>query len=206
MVACDAEESTFEPGEPEPSPQPTAMPDAEPDPQPEGPHGIDSFDFACVDADWAPGACEAGQGETHESRGAQHIDEAEPIAYDLTPPVADNHRGTWARWGEYESLPPQRWLHNLEHGGMTLLYHPCAPAEMVDELREIARARGDEYRWILTPYADLPTAIAVVGWEWRYQAECVNADEINAFFDQRYRMAPEDVASDGRYDEGWLGR
>lgn len=208
LVACDTDESTFEPGEPEPAPQPTVMPEAEPqpEPEPEGPHGIDSFDSACADVDWMPGACEAGMGERFDSRGAGHIDEAEPITYDLSPPVADNHRGTWARWGEYASLPPQRWLHNLEHGGITLLYHPCAPAEMVDALREIAQARGDDYRWILTPYADLPSAVAVVAWEWRYQAECVDADAINAFFDQRYRMAPEDVASDGRYAEGWLGR
>ena len=210
LTACDAEESTFEPVEPEPSPQPTAepLPDAapQPDAEPEGVHGIDTFDPTCADPAWAPGPCEPGLGERHDSRGAGHIDEAEPITYDLSPPVADNHRGSWARWGEYSSLPPQRWLHNLEHGGIALLYHPCAPAEMIEALRALAQARGDEYRWVMTPYADLPSAIAVVAWEWRYQAECVDADAINQFFDQRYRMAPEDVASDGGYAEGWLSR
>jgi hypothetical protein len=200
-AGCDAPESEFDPM-PAPEPAPTA------EPEPEAPmlHGVDSFDPACRDAAWTPGECVEGRGERQESRGAGHIADDEPITYDLSPPAADNHRGMWARWGEYRSLPPQRWLHNLEHGGIAFLYHPCADAAVVDELRAIAQAQGDDFRWILTPYADLPTAVAVVAWEWRYQAECVQAEEIEQFIEQRYRQAPEDVAGDGRYEEEWIGR
>lgn len=198
-LGCDAPASTVEPADPMPEPMPAPMPEP-------GPHGIDSFDATCQDPAWTPGECVPGRGERQDSRGAAHINDADPITYDLSPPAADNHRGMWARWGEYRSLPPQRWLHNLEHGGIAFLYHPCADASVVDALRAIARDQGDDFRWILTPYADLPSAVAVVAWEWRYQAECVQVDEIEQFISQRHGMAPEDIASDGRYAEEWIGR
>jgi hypothetical protein len=171
-----------------------------------GPHGIDSYDPTCQVVDWVPGECVAGVGRLEESRGQGHIAEDVLIEYDLSPPAADDHRGRWANWGEYRSLPPQRWLHNLEHGGIALLYHPCAPAEVVDELRELARARGEDFRWILTPYEGLQSAVAVVAWEWRYFAECVRPDEINQFFDVRHAMGPENVGGNGGYDAEWIGR
>ena len=171
-----------------------------------GPHGIDSYDPTCHDVNWMPGEFVAGVGRLEESRGQQHIAEDIPIEYDLSPPAADNHRSRWANWGEYRSLPPQRWLHNLEHGGIVLLYHPCAPAAVVDELRALAQARGPDFRWILAPYEDLQSAVAVIAWEWRYFAECVRADEINQFFDVRHAMGPEDVGGNGGYDVEWIGR
>ena len=171
-----------------------------------GPHGIDSYDPSCQVMDWVPGECVAGVGRLEESRGAGHIAEDIPIEYDLSPPAADDHRGRWANWGEYRSLPPQRWLHNLEHGGIALLYHPCAPVEMIDAMRELAQARGPDFRWIMTPYEGLQSAVALVAWEWRYFAECVRPDEINQFFDLRHAMGPEDVGGNGGYDVEWIGR
>ncbi len=164
----------------------------------------------CTDADWEPGRCVAGQGVHHDSRGNGHVREAEAIEYDLAPPSTGDHRSQWARWGEYSHLPPERWLHNLEHGGVAFLYHPCADPAVVDALRSVAQARADDetgaFRWILTPYADLPQAVAVVAWEWTYTAECVRPEEIEAFVDQHYRQSHEDIPADGRFDEGWLGR
>lgn len=161
-------------------------------------------------ADWERGECLAGEGRQLEDFGGRHVADPEPISWDDDPPASGPHRPEWARWGEYTALPPERWLHNLEHGGAALLYHPCAGAEVVDALRELARARpgdaGGRFRWVLTPYPELPTAVAVVTWEWRYLATCVRADEIDEFLDRHYRDAPEDIAGDGSFEEGWLGR
>lgn len=46
-------------------------------------------------------------------------------------PTIGPHRPLWARYGEYEYLPPQRWLHNIEHGAIVVLYHPCADQDEV---------------------------------------------------------------------------
>ena len=69
-------------------------------------------------------------------------------------------------------LPPQRWLHNLEHGGIAFLYHPCAEESVIDSLRNIACSMADDetgaFRWVLTPYPNLPSKISIVAWEWSY--------------------------------------
>ncbi|MCB9549671.1 MAG: DUF3105 domain-containing protein [Myxococcales bacterium] len=181
-------------------------PDAAPPPN----HGLDTFDYACHDPAWRPGACVAGAGEFNDGEGnQQHIADDQVIPpYPISPPSSGAHRSRWARWGEYVSLPPQRWLHNLEHGGIAFLYHPCAPPEMVQALRDLIQARpeGDALLYILTPYADMEHAIAVVAWEWRYQADCVRPDEIGLFIDRFHGQGPEAVAADGAYSEGFIGR
>ena len=139
-----------------------------------------------------------------------HVDFDTELTYDVDPPSSGDHRGQWGLWGEYEYMPPEHWVHNLEHGGAVFLYHPCASIETVDALRAFAQARADDdggaFRWILTPYADLPTAIAVVAWEWTYSSECIDEAEIEAFLVEHYRQAPEDVAGDGSYDSRLIGR
>lgn len=165
---------------------------------------------ACLDPAYDPGPCMPGEGRQLGEYPATHISEPDEITWEDSPPASGPHRPAWARWGEYSYLPPERWLHNLEHGGVALLYHPCAPAETIDALRAIAQARPDDdrgfFRWVMTPYADLPSAVAVVAWEWRYLAPCVDADEIGAFIDRNYRQAPEDVQGDGSFEDGWIGR
>lgn len=155
------------------------------------------------------GMCEAFEGEFTPSIGATHIPE-DRIIYEQQPPTSGPHRPQWGRWGEYSWIPPERWLHNLEHGGIAFLYHPCASSELIDALREFARNYPaddtGEFRWILTPYEDMEAPFAVVAWEWRALLDCFDAEDISAFVSRVYRQATEDVAVDGSFSEGWIGR
>lgn len=54
------------------------------------------------------------------------------IRYIERIPMIGPHRPLWAKYGEYLYLPPQRWLHNIEHGAIVLLYHPCSDTEQVN--------------------------------------------------------------------------
>lgn len=170
----------------------------------------DQVDYTCMDPGWVPGECTAGDGVHHDSAGQGHVAEGIVVDYPRDPPSSGDHRSQWARWGEYDFLPPQRWLHNLEHGGVALLYHPCAQADVVDSLRAYAKARPDDdgggFRYVLTPYVGLPSALAVVAWEWTYAAECVDPAAIDEFVDRHYRQAPEDFPHDGQFSQGWIGR
>ncbi len=206
----------------DPSPS-TDLPEPEDAPEPEPTHGTEDIterendpdldvDYTCLDPEWMAGMCGPGEEIVRDtSERAQHIPPPERILYTDQPPSHGSHRPQWAKWGRYEFLPPQRWLHNLEHGGVALLYHPCAPRELIDDLLAFARAVPEEedggpFRWILTPAPDLPTAIAAVTWGRVYQAACFDESELQTFLEAGYRQAPEDVARDGNYDDLWLGR
>jgi len=141
---------------------------------------------------------------------ALHIDLPEAITYASWPPAAGPHRGQWAPWGEFTYLPPQRWLHNLEHGGVAFLYHPCADPKLVDALRGFARCRSagagsGPFRWVLTPIAALDAPFSVVAWGWRLKGGCFDAAAISAFLDAHYNKAPENVPDHGSWDYLYLG-
>jgi hypothetical protein len=175
-----------------------------------GDTNIDLLDPGCVDFVYTPGPCVAPLLAPYTCEARNHVADDVPIAYEEDPPACGPHRGQWARWGEYSYLPPQRWLHNLEHGGIALLYHPCAPSALVDQLRTFATTRapdeGGNFRWVLTPYPELPTAIGLAAWGERYLADCFELERALDFVDRHYRQAPEDVGSDGAYSTNWIGR
>lgn len=51
------------------------------------------------------------------------------------------HRKLWPVYGEYVYVPPQRWIHSLEHGAIVLLYHPCANLNQVSFFLSFLRIR-----------------------------------------------------------------
>jgi hypothetical protein len=176
------------------------------------PGEVDYQAYSCENPTWTVTRCSTVEGLRNEpSDGVNtHIQAPEPIAYEANPPTHGAHRPQWGRWGEYMYLPPQRWIHNMEHGGVVALYHPCAPASVVLELRELMRdfdgMNQGEFRWILTPYPDLKSTLAIVAWQWVYQAPEFREDEVRHFVEDHYNMGPEDVGPHGGYDDRWLGK
>jgi len=173
----------------------------------------DRVDPACHGAPLAPVTCAPSLAREHPSAGAGHIAWPTPIHYIETPPSSGDHRPEWGRWGEYSFLPPQRWLHNLEHGGVALLYDPCLDAALVEALRAFARARPDDdggpFRWVLTPYPGLPAPVMAVAWQWTWLAQCLSDErlaELESFVTDHYRQSPEDFDGDGSFSDGWLGK
>jgi hypothetical protein len=174
-----------------------------------------NFDATCGDASAYQSnlpQCAAGSTRTTDAVSFAHIADDIAISYTQSPPSSGDHRGMWAKYGEYSRLPPQRWIHNLEHGAIVFLYHPCAPAEQIQALRDIARAQpndadtANQFRWILTPYPNLPSSIAVVAWTKDYAANCINTNEIQTFINDNYRHGREDVSADGSYATEWISR
>lgn len=167
-------------------------------------------DYTCDDPSWASGACGEGTRIHRPNQDRTHIYLPEPVTYERLAPSSGPHRPYWARWGEYTYLPPQRWLHNLEHGGVAFLYHPCASDETKDAIRAFVDAHeGDEtgpLRYVMTPYPGLATELAVVAWEYKMSANCFSAEDVSWFLRLHYRNGPEDVAVDGRYIYTWQGR
>src|SRR5688572_22725277 len=55
--------------------------------------------------------------QTYELSEAVHLDE--PLDYPDPPPTGGPHHSCWADWGVHDgAVPDDRWVHNLEHGGI----------------------------------------------------------------------------------------
>lgn len=169
----------------------------------------DPDNYTCSEPSWGLPACTTGTAEDRFARPGTHVALPAAITYTDSPPTFGTHRPDWAKWGAYQFVAPQNWIHNLEHGGIVLLYHPCTPPAVVAQLRAWAYDHppddGGPLRWVLTPYPGLPHPIMAVTWGWRYGAACVRPDELDAFLAAHYRKAPEDIGASGAYAVGWLG-
>jgi hypothetical protein len=115
------------------------------------------------------------------------------VMYSDPPPVGGNHNECWAKWGAYdEELADERWVHNLEHGGVIFLYNcPEGCANEVDTMRVFVSGRTQA---LLTPYAALPTRFAVVSWGVRLTTNCFDMPAFQQFYQEHVDNAPESVA------------
>ncbi len=172
------------------------------------PFAVDLLDATCSDTAWTATARAAPLTEHVTGTSAEHIPLPVPIVYKAAPPSSGDHRPDWARWGEYSYLPPQRWMHNLEHGGVALLYDPCADPKLREQLyafaKQVPHGPRGTFLWVLTPYPGLGDAVAAVAWEWTWRNDEVDTAALSDFVAAHYRNAPEDLGMVGGYELNWL--
>jgi hypothetical protein len=132
--------------------------------------------------------------------GAMHVVEPTPVTYAANPPSSGPHWPMWQEpWGAYPAeLPRERWVHNLEHGGVVLLYNcPAGCTDVVTALTALRDAtppdRFNEQRLLITPDSVMPHRVAAVAWGWRWQGDAVDGATLRCFIDARYDRAPESI-------------
>ena len=59
------------------------------------------------------------------------------------------------------------------------------------------------FRFVLTPYGDMPDGVlvAAVAWEYAIAMDCVDVESLRVFVAARHAKGPEDVAADGGFGE-----
>lgn len=122
------------------------------------------------------------------------------IEYDERIPTFGTHRPLWPRYGEYKYVPPQRWLHNSEHGAVIALYHPCANKHQIEELKQIVKSCL--YRHVITP-SDLTSKdrpFAVVAWGALLEFSVLQREVVEDFIREHALKGPERISRDGQYD------
>ncbi|MBM4362046.1 MAG: DUF3105 domain-containing protein [Deltaproteobacteria bacterium] len=116
--------------------------------------------------------------------GGVHVDD--PIDYPDLPPAGGDHASCWAPWGAHEDeVPDDRWVHNLEHGGVVLLYR-CATPDCAAEAADLAELRAlveSSPQLLLTPSAELPTRFAAVAWGRRLRSDCLDPEAARRFYE-----------------------
>jgi hypothetical protein len=143
------------------------------------------------------------------------------MTYQHNPPASGDHWPSPAPWGRHDEIvPPEWWIHNLEHGGIVLLYN-CPPgtggvpnscADVIAAFTQLHDTQPPdnwydmftEVRILITPDPTLPIAsgatrsYAAVAWDWSYVSDAntsgtVDTDALSCFINARYGRGPENA-------------
>jgi len=122
------------------------------------------------------------------------------LSYNTSIPTHGDHRPIWPKFGEYRFVPPQRWLHNIEHGAVVMLYHPCTHPVTVDKLRSLVT--GCIRKHIITPYTNMSEErpLALVAWGCVMTMSRVEEAKVVEFIRTRGLKGPEGTyPKEGQY-------
>lgn len=160
----------------------------------------------------------------------QHVGEQLPVEpanhiasgqaqYRTGPPTSGPHYNLRGQaplaWGFYDQpYPPEDWLHNLEHGGIAILYQCFQPgikaggATLIDTplycpdsqtpvQQFISSAPRDtvfnEVKIVATPYAVPGHRFAIVAWGWRLFMDSWDPGLAEKFYEARVDNGPERI-------------
>jgi hypothetical protein len=138
--------------------------------------------------------------------GQNHTEETVQVTYVNNPPASGTHYGRAANYHAYTVVVPRPfWVHNLEHGAVVFLVGPTATEEQANAMLEAFDLVTDPGctsisappRRVLTPDPLLPTAIAVVAWDYTLTGDCVDANAIQSFVADRIGKGPEGLICGG---------
>jgi hypothetical protein len=141
-------------------------------------------------------------GDMYPSEGRTHVTEGSPIQYQNVPPSSGSHYPSPKEWGVYaDPIQPGYWVHNLEHGGVALLYNcPSGCPDVVsvgqDAFNTFPKDKYGEVKLVVTPDAGLPSGVQVAAVAWQYvklYRGDFTRDNFLAFYNGHVDRGPEDI-------------
>ena len=119
-----------------------------------------------------------------------------PVKYVVSPPVGGPHNPTWMNAGVYtKPVPPERAVHNLEHGAVWITYRPDLAKSQVNQLVALFQKQsmipepqdgGLSNRYMdLTPWSsnDLPAPIVISSWGFQLRVQSASDPRLQQFID-----------------------
>lgn len=130
----------------------------------------------------------------------QHLPVGTVISYPYNPPSSGPHYPSPADWGNYpQGVTTSTWVHNLEHGGIVLLYQCItACAALQQQLDQVYNQIPNETKFserkvVITPYANLDHLIRLQAWGWTAPLDKVDSKAIDAFYQEHVDKGPEQI-------------
>jgi len=148
---------------------------------------------------WMVVDARAETGRRMPDEGQQHVPEGTPVTYGHSPPTSGPHWPRWARWDVYaREVPPEIWVHNLEHGGIVILYRCDTPCpDLIQQLGEVYRtfpkSKHGHVKLLITPYRNLRTRLAILAWTWLDELDEFDRERLVRFYQAHVDRGPEDV-------------
>ena len=129
----------------------------------------------------------------------QHVGQGTVVQYRNRPPSSGDHYDQPAGYGFFQrEIPTGNWVHDLEHGGIVVLYRPdlCDQAcqtqlqDTYNSAPSSALFPGTR-KMLVGPYQDMDHAVAVVAWGWIDEMDAFDKDRILAFYRSHVDKGPE---------------
>lgn len=146
----------------------------------------------------SPGASIVGQPEDDMARG--HVAVGTSVTYTYCPPASGKHYNAPGQgplpprfYGPDTTIVPQGWIHNLEHGGLVILYN-CAKGcdnASLDQLRQLAstfpasprcKIAGGLISPVIARFDQMKASFAAIVWDRVLFQDTLNTSQILEFF------------------------
>ncbi|HEY0493060.1 MAG TPA: DUF3105 domain-containing protein [Candidatus Dormibacteraeota bacterium] len=138
---------------------------------------------------------------------ASHIDPATTATYKFYPPTSGPHYNVQGfapvAWQTISTLQEGQFVHNLEHGGIAILYNcPSGNActtltgQLENYVKNLAPAEPsfNKVKLVMTPYSKgMQKKIALVAWHYVDFLDSYDQNEITRFYENHVDHGPEQI-------------
>jgi len=153
------------------------------------------------------GGTPAPLGQPADDLGRQHVTRGQSVTYTYCPPSSGSHYNDLPDgpipsrfYGKDEQTLPQGWVHNLEHGGMVVLYSctksGCSDTDLA-ALRAYFGGRPESPlcalpdTLVVTRFDDMAEPFAAVVWDRVLYQPTLDVAGLRAFWDRYADRGPE---------------
>lgn len=157
-----------------------------------------------------PSGSPAPLGQPADDLGREHIAAGTSYSYAYCPPASGPHYGTapdgpidFRYYGPGETTKPEGWVHNLEHGGMVVLYRCSGSCDQatLDQLQQFeanlpASPICGLPDWaVVTRFDQMDAPVAVIVWDRVLFQQKVDTTQLLGFFKRYADRGPEQQCS-----------
>ena len=131
--------------------------------------------------------------------GNEHAPSGARVDYPSYPPTSGTHWPWWASWGMHPvPVPEEVLVHNLEHGGVVLLYRcetPCPDVvrELTATFEALPPSKYGHVKVIVCPNDRIRTRFALLAWTRLDEFDAFERDRVLRFVRAYQDQGPEDV-------------
>jgi len=136
-----------------------------------------------------------------------HIDPSTQWTYKSYPPTNGPHYSVTgsapAPWGTVDNLVEGQFVHNLEHGGIVILYNcpgggDCTSlkASLTNYVQNLAPLEPtfNEAKMVMTPYSrGMQKKVALVAWKYIEFLDAYDQNAITQFYENHVDQGPESI-------------
>ena len=170
--------------------------------------------YACATVDTVQTPVEGELGQIQADMGNTHVSSGEKVNYAVCPPASGKHINQPPRgpipariYGPDDAAAPNGWVHNLEHGGLVLLYScdkgACDDASLAQlqpffdgfPASAVCQIPPGAVGPVVARFEEMPTKYAALIWDRVLYLDTLDVQQIYDF----YLRYGEQVTDDGQW-------